>query len=140
MSIEAILLPLFVQVLLTFALMFGMMYYRTNALRSGETRLSEIAMREPNWPTRATQFAYAFSNQFELPVLFYVLAALALATCQARATLVILSWIFVASRLAHVFIHTTSNNVPRRFWAYCVGLATLMLMWALFAVDIVAGR
>ena len=53
MSIQAVLLPLFVQVLLTFVLMFGMMYYRMGALRSGETRLSEIAMREPNWPTRA---------------------------------------------------------------------------------------
>ena len=76
MSIQAVLLPLFVQVLLTFALMFGMMYFRMNAFRSGETRLSEIAMREPNWPKRATQFAYAFSNQFELPVLFYVLTLL----------------------------------------------------------------
>ncbi len=76
MSIQAILLPLFVEVLLTFGLMFGMMYFRTSALRSGESRFESIAMREPNWPKRAQQFAYAFSNQFELPMLFYVLTIL----------------------------------------------------------------
>ena len=56
--------------------MFGMMYFRTSTLRRGETRLEDISLREPNWPQRATQFGYAFANQFELPVLFYVLTIL----------------------------------------------------------------
>src|SRR5262249_16277801 len=71
MSIRFVLLPLFVEVLLTFAVMFGMMYFRTSTLQRGETRFEDIGLREPNWPVRATQFAYAFANQFELPVLFY---------------------------------------------------------------------
>ena len=76
MSIQYVLLPLFVEVLLTFAVMFGMMYCRTSTLHRGEIRFEEIALREPNWPVRASQFAYSFSNQFELPVLFYVLTIL----------------------------------------------------------------
>ena len=76
MSIQFVLLPLFVEVLLTFGVMFGMMYFRTSTLRRGETRLEDISLREPNWPKRATQFGYAFANQFELPVLFYVLTIL----------------------------------------------------------------
>ena len=71
MSTAMILAPLFVQVLLTFAVMFGMMVFRTRTLQSGETRFQDIAMREPNWPRRPAQFANSFSNQFELPVLFY---------------------------------------------------------------------
>ena len=71
MTYPMILAPLFVQVLLTFALMLGMMFHRSRSLLSGETRFESIAMREPNWPKRATQFAYAFNNQFELPVLFF---------------------------------------------------------------------
>ena len=44
MTIPTILAPLFVQVLLTFALMLGMMWFRTAALRSGEARLEKIAI------------------------------------------------------------------------------------------------
>ncbi len=83
MAIQFVLLPLFVEVLLTFGVMFGMMYYRTSSLQRGETHLKDIALREPNWPVRATQFAYAFSNQFELPVLFYVLTILSIITHHA---------------------------------------------------------
>jgi hypothetical protein len=52
---------------------------------------------------------------------------------------VVLSWVFVISRLLHMTIHTTSNRVPRRFFVYLVGLATLVIMWAYFAVQILAG-
>ena len=56
-------------------------------------------MREPNWPQRTTQVANSFSNQFELPVLFYVLTILAYMTHQAGLVFVVLAWIFVIFRL-----------------------------------------
>ncbi len=139
MSIQTILLPLFVQVLLTFALMFGMMYYRMLALRSGETRLSDIAMREPNWPKRATQFAYAFSNQFELPVLFYVLTLLAIATRHADILFVTLAWLFVVFRILQAVIHVTSNDVRLRGGFYGIGALILVIMWVVFIVRILLG-
>jgi hypothetical protein len=139
MTIQAVLLPLFVEVLLTFALMFGMMYYRMRALTSGETRLSEIAMREPNWPTRATQFAYAFSNQFELPVLFYVLTILAIMTRHADVLFVTLAWLFVVFRVLQAAIHVTSNDVRLRGGFYGIGALVLVIMWAIFIVRILLG-
>ena len=63
-----------------------MMYCRTLTLHRGETRFEEIALREPNWPVRASQFAYSFSNQFELPVLFYVLTILEIMAMAGCAT------------------------------------------------------
>src|SRR4249920_2951048 len=101
MPIQFILLPLFVEVLLTFGVMFGMMYFRTSTLQRGETRFEDIALREPNWPARATQFAYSFSNQFELPVLFYVLTILEIITRSADLLFVTLAWIFVVLRWVH---------------------------------------
>lgn len=139
MSIQSVLLPLFVQVLLTFAVMFGMMYYRTRALASGETRLSEIAMREPNWPKRATQFANAFSNQFELPVLFYVLTILAIITRHADMLFVTLAWLFVVFRILQAAIHVTNNDVRLRGGFYGVGALVLVIMWVIFIVRIMLG-
>ena len=139
MTIQAILLPLFVEVALTFGLMLGMMFYRTSSIRRGETRLSAVAMREPNWPQRPTQFAYAFGNQFELPVLFYVLTILEIMTRHADLIFVLLAWIFVALRVMQAITHVTDNNVARRGAFYGVGAIILLVMWVIFAIRILLG-
>ena len=139
MTYPTILAPLFVQVLLTFALMLGMMCFRTGSLLKGETRFESIALREPNWPTRATQFAYAFSNQFELPVLFYLLTVLSVITHHADLVYLVLAWIFVAMRVLQAVVHVTNNNVPRRGAFYGVGALVLLAMWLVFIVRILAG-
>jgi hypothetical protein len=76
MSLQAVLLPLFVEVILTFVRMLGMGALRNADYRSGAVKYADIALREPNWPARTAQAANSFSNQFELSVLFYVLTIL----------------------------------------------------------------
>src|SRR3979490_2925516 len=78
MSIQLVLLPVFVLVGLTFALLLWMASARTRALTGREVSLQDIALGQPNWPERPTQIGNCFSNQFELPLLFYVLIALAM--------------------------------------------------------------
>jgi hypothetical protein len=131
-----ILAPLFVQVILTFALMLGMMFFRGRAIMSGETRLETITMREANWPKRATQFAYAFGNQFELPVLFYVLTILAMMTRQADLLFVLMAWAFVVLRMLQAFVHVTSNNIRLRGGFFGLGAMVLLVMWIIFIVRI----
>lgn len=139
MSVPMILAPLFVQVLLTFALMLGMMYQRTGALRRGEVRFEDIALREPRWPLGPTLYGNAFSNQFELPVLFYVLTILAMATRHADLLFVLLAWVFVALRVLQALTHVTSNNVPVRGSFYGASALVLLIMWLVFIVRIMLG-
>jgi hypothetical protein len=80
MSVQAVLLPVFVLVGLTFGLLLWMAGARREALVGGEAKIKDIALGQPNWPARATQIGNCFSNQFEMPLLFYVLIALALPT------------------------------------------------------------
>src|SRR5690606_33750944 len=101
MTVASILLPLFVQVALTLALGFMLAGARMPPLVRGDIRPEQVALRQPNWPTQTLQIGYAFQNQFEVPVLFYVLTVLVLVTRQADLLFVVLAWIFVASRLAH---------------------------------------
>lgn len=131
-----VLLPVFVLIGLAFALLLGMAAARTRSLRSGETRFEDIALREPNWSARATQIANCFSNQFEVPVLFYVLIALALPLRHADLVIVVLSWVFVLTRFVHAGIFVTSNNVPQRGMAWFAGVVVLMAMWMYFALRI----
>jgi hypothetical protein len=139
MSLQAVLLPLIVQVALTFGLLLWLAPLRWRALTDKQVRASDIALGQKTWPEHAQQVANCFQNQFELPILFHVLAILAIMAHKADLLFVILSWVFVASRLLHAFIHTGSNIVMRRGAAYGVGLIVLMAMWVIFAVRVLAG-
>jgi hypothetical protein len=139
MSIRAILLPLFVEVALTLVLLLWTARVRVAAIRSGAAKMKDTALGQPNWPPRATQIANSYNSQFQLPVLFYVLTILAIATRHADFLFVVMAWLFVVARLAHAFIHTSSNYVPNRFNAFAVGAVVLLLMWIIFAVRILLG-
>jgi hypothetical protein len=136
---QAILLPLFVQVGLTLALMVWMGTVRVRSVRRGETRVRDIALGQPNWPAPVQQITNCYHNQYQVPVLFYVVVVLAIIARKADLLFVAMSWVFVASRILHAAIHTTSNNVGRRFYAFAVGALVLLAMWIIFAVRILLG-
>jgi hypothetical protein len=136
MSAQAVLLPVFVLVGLAFALLLWMASARTGALKGRETRLKDIALGQPNWPERATQIGNCFSNQFEMPVLFYILIALALPLRHADLVIVMLSWVFVITRFVHAGIFVSSNNMQQRSLAWFAGVLVLFAMWLYFALRI----
>ena len=139
MSLQAVLLPLFVEVILTFVLMLQMGALRRADYSSGAVKADDIALREPRWPQRTTQAANAFSNQFELPVLFYVLTILAWVTRHAGIVFVVLAWIFVICRVLQAYIHVTSNVVRYRGLFFSIGAVVLMIMWALYIIEVLTG-
>jgi hypothetical protein len=120
MSVQMVLLPVFVLVGLAFALLFGMATARSRSLSGRET----------------TQIGNCFSDQFELPVLFYVLIALALPLRHADFVIVLLSWVFVVIRFAHAGIFVTSNNAEQRSLAWSAGGLVLFAMWLYFALKV----
>ena len=136
MSIQSVLLPVFVLIGLTFALLLGMAGARRSALVSKETKIRDIALGQQNWPTRATQIGNCFKNQFELPVLFYVLIALALPIRHADLVIVMLSWVFVVTRFVHAGIFVSSNDLNQRSLAWFAGVLVLLAMWVYFALKI----
>jgi hypothetical protein len=132
MSVTSLLIPVFVQVTLTFVLMSWMWSHRVGAIKSGEVKFTDVSLREPMWPKRAMQIGNCFQNQLETPMLFYVVIALALIT---RMTGVV----FVATRLVHAYVHTGTNNVKVRFYAMLTGVVILGAMWVIFAIRILFG-
>jgi len=136
MTYTDFLLPVFVEVFLIFVLLVLMGRARHESISSGGTKLDDIALDNRNYGSRARQFANSFSNQFELPTLFFALVAFILITRVGNLLLLVLAWIFVLSRIGHAFIHTTSNNVMQRTGFYAVGVVVLFAMWVIFALRI----
>ena len=136
MTVTDLLLPVFVEVALTFVLLFWMAALRTRALRSGAVQPGDVSLRQQRWPERATQVANCFHNQLEQPMLFYVVVAFILITSTNSLIFVLLAWIFVLARLVHAYIHTGRNDVWQRGTVMGVGAVALVLMWVIFAIRI----
>jgi hypothetical protein len=111
-----------------------MVALRRRTLVSGETKIREIALGQPNWPVRATQVGNCYRNQFELPMLLYVLIALALPLRHADLFIVLMSWVFVITRFVHAGVFVTSNDLGRRSTAWIAGALVLLVMWLYFAL------
>lgn len=136
MSVQEILLPLFVEVILTFLLMIALLPLRARDFKSGTANYGNIALREPNWSKHSLQVSYSFSNQFDLPVLFYILTILAYVTHLAGLVFVVLAWIFVIFRILQAVVHVTSNDVRFRGLFFMVGAVALAINWAIYVFEV----
>jgi hypothetical protein len=134
MSVQWVLLPVFVLVGLAFALLLGMVGARGYA--NGGKPVPRDSAGKANWTGRAAQYGDCFNNQFQVPVLFYILIALALPLRHADLVIVLLSWVFVVTRFAHAGIFVSSNNIRQRGLAWFSGVLVLLAMWVYFALRI----
>lgn len=139
MTDATLLYPVFVLIALAVVLHVMMGFARISSLKRGEVKVGDIALGQPNWTARATQIGNAYHNQLQLPVLFYVLVAFILITRANDIFFVALAWAFVLARLAHAYVHVTSNDLNKRFPMFAIGGAVLVLMWILFAAKTIFG-
>jgi hypothetical protein len=133
----AILYPVFVQIALTFVLLYWMGLARLGAVRARQVRLGEPGSRIV-WTGRAGTISDAFHNQLEVPLLFYAVAAFAMLTNAVDQPMVILAWLFVALRLVHAGIFVTYNKVTHRFMAFLLGTMVVAAMWIKLALHVLA--
>ena len=139
MTLPMILAPLFVLVLMTLVLGFWVPMVSVPMLRRGEVRPQDVDLRQLNWPRPIQQINNSYTNQLELPVLFYVLTILAIITKHADLLFVVMAWLFVLARLVHAYVHVTSNNVNVRGPVFGIGTLVLAIMWLIFIVRILLG-
>jgi hypothetical protein len=128
---KLLILAIAAQVLLTLAILILMGVERLPRVMSGEISLKDIAVDTDAYPLKARLLSNNFDNQFQLPILFYIAALLALWSGGTNWLEVACASLFVASRYVHAAIHVTTNNVERRFAVYTAGLAVLAILWLL---------
>ena len=131
---QIFLAPIFVHFALTSFVGVRTILARKQSVISGKTKLADIALNSANWPADVKKLGNNFDNQFDVPIMWYALCALILITAELDMAFVFLSWIFLISRLAHSWIHTGSNYVRYRMYAFLAGFAALAVMWVWFAI------
>ena len=135
MFYQPLLLPLLIQVLLTFVVWLRMYFCRIAEMQEKNIAAQQIDTRANGRALLTDSAASAdnFSNQFEMPVLFYLAIVLALMLLIQDYVLVVFAWLYVALRIVHAFIHTTYNDVMHRFVVYIASCAALFILWVRLA-------
>ena len=133
---QLILMPVFLHVLLIFFLGIKTAIARSAAIRRREVRIKEIVLDNRGWPERARKLSNNFDNQFQLPMLWYALVALLIATYLVGTVQIVLAWCFVATRIVHSYIHTGGNDLRLRLYAFLAGATVVFLMWLWFALNL----
>lgn len=121
--------PLLAQVFLTFVVFVFMATRRVAAVNSREVKMRDVALSGDAFPTAARQAGNNFTNQFESPVLFYVLGLLAIHVGAVGYVMVGLAWAYVATRVVHAMIHLGGNDLRPRSMAFFAGMIVLMAMF-----------
>ncbi len=132
---KLLLYPLFAQVLLTFTIGFLMVKARINAVKNRQTSLNYFKHNEGKAPERMLRYGSNFQNQFELPVLFYMLITLLLVTETYHIGFLIGAWLFIFTRIVHSTIHIQTNNVLHRMRSFLLSVCILLIMWLGFIIQ-----
>jgi hypothetical protein len=139
MADQRMLGPVFAMVALTFAVW----------LRLYAVRIPEMRRRRIHPQSVATSVLKAgayedvrasdnFANLFEVPVLFYVGALVALVLGLATPLALGLAWAYVALRALHSLIQCSYNKVMHRFAVYSLSCLVLLALWIVLALHHVA--
>jgi hypothetical protein len=128
--------PVLVQVLLTMAIYIKLNAAKRKAASRGEVDEARRALDDDAWPDSVRKINNNIRNQFEVPVLFYVLAFTLAGLNAVSYTSLVVAWLFVLSRITHAYVHTGSNYVPlrRRIFMFGCGMIVVLALVALGAL------
>ncbi len=142
MNAEHILLPVLAQVLLTLSVFVRLAKAKAAAAAAGNVDEARRALHADAWPDHVIQLNNNIRNQFEVPVLFYVVCIVLWALQVTSVAVHVLAWLFVISRVIHMVIHTGANVVTLRrrvFLSGCVLVIALTLVAVLSVLGVNLG-
>jgi len=119
----SILYPVLAHIVLVLGLYILLGIRKSAAVKSKSVDLKEASLNNKAWPTGVVQVSNNIDNQFESPLLFYVVCIITL-----------LAWLFVALRYIHSYIHIGSNYVPYRLRTFVVSLLIILALLILLVV------
>lgn len=138
MSSNHIFWPVLAQVLLTLVMFIVLGARKAKAIKAGKVNREQAALDNRVWPEYVVKVSNNIANQFEVPILFYILCVVLYSINAAGTVAIVLAWLFVASRYAHAWVHVGSNYVPVRMRLFMVGCVVLLSMLAVAALKLAA--
>lgn len=115
MNSNHIIWPVLAQILLTLTMFIILGVRKVKAVKAGEVNRQQAALNNRVWPEAVVKVSNNIANQFEIPVLFYVLCLLYLS---ARAQLLFVTTLMLRSILFRQMSFLLWPICPVRDMAY----------------------
>ncbi len=138
MNSNLIFLPVLTQISITIAGFMLLGVRKAKAIKTGNVDQTKTALDNDAWPDYVLMVSNNIRNQFQVPVLFYVLCFVFYSINAVTTTVLYLAWAFVISRIIHAYIHMSTNYVPARFRVFIVGFLIMVIMFIMAAKALVA--
>lgn len=126
---NSLLVPLFIQVLLTFILLYTMGYLRVRSITQGKVKMKDVALGQDAWPELEQRISNCYHNQLETPILFYLAILISIQFQLQSNVILFFSYVFIFCRFGHAYVEIKSNHVPTRFKWFVAGTTSLLTMW-----------
>ncbi len=135
-QITSLLLACSTLAILTFGVGIRMFVIRIREMKKEHIRPQSIALSSSRAKRlQDSRVSDNYNHLFELPVLFYTLCALAIASQHIPGWLPVSAWVFVILRIIHSLIQCSYNKVMHRFLVFLMGFILLGLMWIAFTIS-----
>ncbi|MAJ43133.1 MAG: hypothetical protein CMF96_00125 [Candidatus Marinimicrobia bacterium] len=136
MEAKLILYPTFLMVLLTAILYVKNYFDNKKAYKDKQVSADYFKTYLEIPPEKIAISQQTLKNQFELPIIFYILISILISMNKITIFDIFFAWIFVISRYFHCYVRLSSNFVPLRARVFKIGLLILIIWWVYFIIKI----
>ena len=126
MNVDLIFVPVLAHMVLIFMLYIYLGIVKSRAVKEGSVDRRKAALNSKAWPESVVKVSNNLANQFESPILFYMLSIIYAITNNVSGVIIMLMSLYVLSRHIHAYIHVTTNYVPYRFKCFLFGVVILL--------------
>ncbi len=107
---------------------------RKAADRKAGTYNADAAIINTAWSLPVVLTSNSLANQFQLPVIFYVLCFIIFNINAVSHLVIFLAWAFALLRWIHAIVHVTTNTISLRFASFLPGV---LVLFAIFIYTLV---
>lgn len=84
------------------------------------------------WQELEPRVAANLKNQFEWPLMFYVVCTFAFVKPFNIELLTVMAWVFVAGRALHTGVQVLTSNIRLRGLVFTINFVAVLAMWAIY--------
>lgn len=129
-----LLLAILAQVALMVVLLFSLGIGRFSAVMARKVRFNPDGSQ--TFPKKLVWLSDCVNNQFQVPLLYFAAALLAMQLNAASELFAIFAWVFVVFRYLHAAIFVSINHILSRFSVFVVSALAVLAMWVVLALRI----
>lgn len=123
-----ILYPLLAHILLVLSLYILLIMRKSRAVKAKAVDLKQTPLNNKAWPAEVVLVSNNLDNQFESPILFYVLCFIMLLTGAVNSFAIWLAWGYVVLRFIHAYVQVGSNYIPYRLRTFALSLVVVLVL------------